>query len=303
MEKSGEILNELRTISPLLAHMEKVNMFSVPDGYFIDLNEKIATTVFLQADKKNNFQNVPEGYFDALSSNILSRIKEEETTATDKTDLDYPTLDALKQKNVFIVPDGYFASLSSKILSRIKDEEQSVESEIKSISPSLHYLKGEEVFSVPDGYFHDLSDRILNKVKGQQNAKVISLDSVKKWWRYAAAAVVAGIITFTSLQLFKSQDSSNGINIAASSANLPAYVRLASQYKTPKQLDQGIASLTDDEIAKYLEKNTSILDDETLVKNTDTKELPTPDDYLFDDNALENYLQKINVESTNKNMQ
>jgi hypothetical protein len=80
-------------------------------------------------------------------------------------------------------------------------------------------------------------------------------------------------------------------------------VQLASQYKTPKQLQQGIASLTDDEIAKYLEKNTTILDDESLIKNTDTKELPTQDDYLLDDNALNNYLQKINVESTNKNTQ
>jgi hypothetical protein len=45
------------------------------------------------------------------------------------------------------------------------------------------------------------------------------------------------------------------------------------------------------------------LDDETLTKNTDTKELPTPNDYLLDDNALDNYLQKINVESINKNTQ
>jgi hypothetical protein len=257
MEKSTEILNELRNISPSLAEIEKVNVFTVPEGYFVGLDEKIATTVFLQVDKKDNFQKVPEGYFDSLSSKILSRIKEEEETA---------------------------------------------DSEIKSISPALHYLKEEEVFAVPEGYFDDLSDRILNKIKGG-NAKVVSFDSVKKWWKYAAAAVIAGIITIASLQLFNIQDTTSGDNIAASAGNLPAYVQLASHYKTPKQLDQGIASLTDDEIAKYLEKNTSILDDETLVKNTDTKELPTPDDYLLDDNALDNYLQKINVESTNKNTQ
>jgi hypothetical protein len=256
MEKSNEILNELRTISPLLAQMEKVNVFSVPEGYFIDLDEKIATAVFLQIDKKNNFQKVPEGYFD---------------------------------------------SLSTKILSRIKEEEESADNEIKSLSPALHYLKEEEVFTVPEGYFDDLSDRILNKIKGQ-NAKVVAFDSVKKWWKYAAAAVVAGIITIASLLVFRTQDSNSGNNIASSS-DLPAYVQLASQYKTPKQLDRGIASLTDDEIAKYLEKNTTILDDETLTRNTDTKELPTPDDYLLDDNALDNYLQKINAESTNKNTQ
>jgi len=256
MEKSTEILNELKSISPALAEMEKVNVFTVPEGYFIDLDEKIATAVFLQVDKKENFQKVPEGYFD---------------------------------------------SLSNKILSKIKEEEESAESEIKSLSPVLHYLKEEELYSVPEDYFHNLSDRILNKVK-EQNAKVVTFHSVKKWWKYAAAAVIAGIITITSLQLFKT-DTNTGSNVAASSANLPAYIHLASQYKTAKQIDQGIASLTDDEIAKYLQKNTTILDDETLVKNTDTKELPAPDDYLLDDKALDNYLQKINIESSNKNTQ
>ena len=256
MEKSTEILNELRTISPVLAEMEKVNVFMVPEGYFINLDEKIATTVFLQIERKENFKKVPEGYFDSLSSKILSRINEEE----------------------------------------------SAESEIKSISPALHYLKEEKVFTVPEGYFDDLSDQILNKINSQ-NSKIVSFSSARKWWKYAAAAVVAGIITIASLQIFKTPNSNGGENLATASENIPAYVQLASKYKTPKQLDQGIASLTDDEIAKYLERNTTVLDDEALSKNTDTKELPTPDDYLIDDHALDNYLQKINVESANKNTQ
>lgn len=256
MKKSTEILNELKSISPALAEIGKVNVFTVPEGYFIDLDEKIAAAVFLQVDKKENFPKVPEGYFDLLSN---------------------------------------------KILSRIKEEEEDADSEIKSLSPALHYLKEEELYTVPEGYFDNLSDRILNKVKGQ-NSKVVTFHSVKKWWKFAAAAVITGIITITSLQLFKTDTNSSG-SIAASSANLPAYVHLASQYQTPKQLDRGIASLTDDEIAKYLQKNTTILDDETLVKNTDMKELPTPDDYLLDDKALDNYLQKINVESSDKNTQ
>ena len=256
MKKSTEILDELRSISPVLAEIEKVNVFHVPEGYFIGLDEKIATNVFLNQDEKNSFQKVPEGYFDSLSANILSRIKEEE----------------------------------------------SAENEIKSISPALHYLKEEKIFTVPEGYFDDLSDRILNKINGK-NAKVVSFVSAKKWWKYAAAAIVAGIITITSLQIFKTPNSDSGKNMATASENVPAYVQLASKYKTPSQLDRGIASLTDDEIAKYLEKNTTILDDEALTKNTDTKELPTPDDYLIDDNALNNYLQKINAESSNKNTQ
>ena len=252
MENSKEILNELIDISPSLAKMEKVNVFSVPEGYFLGLDEKIATTVFLQQDKKTAFRKVPEGYFDSLSSQILSKIKKEEDSA---------------------------------------DEE------IKSISPALHYLKEENVFDVPEGYFDDLSSKILSRIKGEK-AKVVSFNSSRRWGRYAAAAIVAGIITVFSFLYFNNQNQDiNKSKIAAT--ELPGYMQLASQYKTTKEIDQGIASLSDDEIAKYLEKNTNILDDEDLIKNTNTKELPTPDDYLIDNNTLNNYLQKIDVNSMN----
>ena len=42
MKKSTEIFDELRSISPILAEIEKVNVFYVPEGYFIGLHEKIA---------------------------------------------------------------------------------------------------------------------------------------------------------------------------------------------------------------------------------------------------------------------
>src|SRR6185312_7264650 len=252
MKKSEEISVELMNISPALAKIEKVNVFAVPEGYFDELAEKIATTVFLQQEKKEPFQKVPDGYFDSLSSRILSKIKE---------------------------------------------EEESAEAEIKAISPALHYLKEEHVFDLPDGYFDSVSDRILGRIKNE-NGKVVVLNSARKWWKYSAAAVIAGIITIFSFQFinFKSGDiKTNSI----ASTEMPAYMQLASRYKTTKEINQGIESLSDDEIAGYLEKNSNILDDEELIKNTDTKGLPTPDDYLIDDNALTNYLQKINVESKN----
>jgi hypothetical protein len=252
MKKSEEISVELMNISPTLSQIEKVNVFAVPEGYFDGLEEKIATTVFLQQEKKEPFQKVPDGYFDSLSSRILSKIKE---------------------------------------------EEESAEAEIKAISPALHYLKEEHVFDLPDGYFDSLSDRILGRIKNE-NGKVVVLNSARKWWRYAAAAVIAGIITIFSFQFIDFKSGDNKTNSIAST-EMPAYMQLASHYKTTKEINQGIESLSDDEIARYLEKNTSLLDDEDLIKNTDTKELPTPDDYLIDDNALSNYLQKINVESKN----
>jgi hypothetical protein len=248
MEKSAEILNELKTLAPALAEVRNVNVFTVPEGYFKDLDKRILTIVFLQQDEKNYSQQVPEGYFN---------------------------------------------SLSDKILSRIKETQQSAEEEIKELSPALHYLKQENVFTIPENYFDDLSDRIKEKVKPVPG-KVISINRMQKWWKYAAAAIVAGIITVTSFEIY---------NNGGTGSKIPPYIQLSAKYKTAAQFEQGISSLSSDEIASYLEKNTTILDDESLINNTNTKELPAPDDYLINENTLENYLKTINAEGTITNTQ
>jgi hypothetical protein len=244
--KSTDILNELKTISPLLTSLQKVNVFKVPDNYFEDLDQRISTSVFLHQDEKNASQKIPAGYFDSLSDRILSKIKNENT-------------------------------------------ENAIE-EIKQISPALHYLKEETVFTVPENYFDNLSNEIVEKIHGK-NAKIISLNFAKKWWKYAAAAVITGIIAISSLQIFNQK--SDKEKIAAS------YIQVAQQYKTPQKLEEGIASLSPDEIAKYLEKTGTALDEETLIKDTDTTNLPTTDDYLTDENALNNFLNSINSGTTN----
>jgi hypothetical protein len=255
--KSSEILNELKGISPLLAEMEKVNIFQVPENYFFDLDQKIFTTVIIHQGEKDNLQNVPQGYFDSLPGKILSKIKAE--------------------KN------------------------ESVTDEIKALSPALFYLKEENIYTVPENYFDNLSDRILDKINGKET-KVVSISSVRKWWKYAAAAVVAGVITISSLQIFNHTSVSNNKEIVTASANIPNYVKASSQYKTPEKLSQGIASLSDDEIVNYLETTGSILDEETITKNLDAKELPNEDDYLIDENTLNNFLKKTDAEN-NKNIQ
>ena len=255
--KSTEIFDELKAISPFLAAMEKMNVFQVPEGYFSGLNQKILTTVFIHRNEKNNLQNVPEGYFDSLPDKILSKIKVE--------------------KN------------------------ESATEEIKVLSPALFYLKEENTFAIPKDYFDDLSDRILDKINGKET-KIVSISSVRKWWKYAAAAVVAGVIAVSSLQIFNHASNSNNKEIITASANIPDYIKESSQYKTPEQLKQGIASLSDDEIVNYLETSGSILDEETITKNLDTKELPNADDYLIDENTLNNFLKETDAES-NKNIQ
>lgn len=265
MNGANEILQELESISPLLAQIPKVNVFRVPENYFGELAEKLALFIFI---------NKNQPYSESIEARIHSPLK---------------------------VPEGYFETLSDRILAKIKNSEtQNEEDELKHDFPILHSLKGKNVFIVPQNYFQNLSSEILKKISNKPTAKIISIST--KWWKYAAAAGVTGIIAFSSFFLFNNPQNGLQNNTAVkTSTAIPDYVQSSFKYKTPEQLDEGIASLSDDEIIKYLEKHGSILDNDQLTKDVDVKELPSADDYLIDDNTLNNYLQKIDSKNNNQN--
>lgn len=247
MEKTSEILNELKAISPLLANIDKKNVFEVPEDYFKLLDKKILTTVLLTDSKNNEIQKVPEGYFEGLSDKILSAIKKEDA----------------------------------------KDE-------IRNNHPVLFSLKDKNTFTAPEHYFENFSDTILAKIKTKK-AKIISINSFTRWQKYAAAAVIAGIITIGSFQILKKSGSDNAGQISFASANVPDYIKLSLQYKTPGQLDNGIASLSDADIINYLQQHGNVLDDDLISNNIDTTELPDATDYLINDSTLNNFLKMDNA--------
>ncbi len=76
MENSIDILNELKELSTAVAAIEKVNVFTVPDGYF----EYLAADIMLGIANENSLStqssaitatDTPAGYFDTLADSIL----------------------------------------------------------------------------------------------------------------------------------------------------------------------------------------------------------------------------------------
>ncbi|MDQ2718977.1 MAG: hypothetical protein M3Z26_04345 [Bacteroidota bacterium] len=266
MNNSTDILNELKSISPLIAGIEKINVFSVPEGYFDKLAEKIT---------------------------LYSLLNKNEDTNTEAFSV--PPL------GVGALPEGYFDTLSDKILAKIKvNEIGNNDQELQKLFPLLNSLKDKNVFTVPHGYFENLSVNVINKIN-PKIAKVISINKARLWWKYAAAAVITGAIAISSLQIFNSSpDVRKNNSVVTESSGLPDYIKSSFQYKTPEQVDEGISTLSDDAIANYLEKHASIMDNETLSDNIDVKELPDVTDYLTDENALNNYLKTIDAGSSDK---
>jgi hypothetical protein len=230
------------------------------------LNELKAISSLLVEIPRVNVQSVPADYFDNLEKRISI----------------YTLLNQEELKNVFIkesagIPAGYFENLPGSILSKIKEKE------VEEDYPVLTSLKNSNVFHLPDGYFDHLSETILSNIHPKEKAKVISIRE-KVWWKYMAAALIAGIILLSAFYF---------LNIGGN--NVSDYLAAAKQYQTTTEITEGIASLKDDDIISYLEKHGNIIDNDVILNNIDTEGLPTEVDYLIDDNALNNYLDKINI--------
>ena len=242
-----------------------------------EISDELTTiSSVLAGIEKTNVFSVPQGYFDALSVNILKN------------------LPASAVNDRLSVPAGYFENLSSSILQKIKALNETAEQELRSLSPMLYSLQNENVFTVPSGYFANLQNDILNKVSVKPQARVIQLKKRDSVWKYAAAAIVTGLIGLSSLMMFDASKNSDTSNNNETSA-----MQTASQFKNEQQINAEIATLPKDEIIKYLEKSGNDVDNEALVKSVNENALPATNDYLVNDKALDTYLDNNHKNSQN----
>ena len=156
MDNRIDILNEIKALSPLLAGMEKVNVFTVP-----------------------------EGYFDFLSDDVFAVLREDK----------FSRLETDSLVSTAVVPDGYFDSLADHILDRIKAQHnESGIRELRNLSPMLYSIQNENVFTVPHNYFELLSEKIINKIKPQQSKVITMRKRSSTFIKYAVAASFTGMM-------------------------------------------------------------------------------------------------------------
>jgi hypothetical protein len=235
------------------------------DNILQELNEIGGT---LENGTPQNVYVVPAGFFETFSDQVLARINSPLSN------------DALK-KDPYSIPDNYFDGLEERLMQAIREnaDYQTAKEELESISPFLNGLKKETPYNVPQGYFENLSAAI-NKPK----AKVISITH-RRWFRYAAAAVIVGII-ITSVFLVQGKKSSIdpnknpagwvAKNVKATPDQLDEFINLADEeatknsvankFEKPEEIKELIKDVSDKEIQDFL-KETSVLDDNTSSLN------------------------------------
>lgn len=114
METRDHIRQELREIAPVVAEVEKVNVYAIHPTYFDRSAEEIISKI--KAGKEPVYYltkqlpyTVPQGYFDILADNILQHIKALETNDVHE-ELEHiaPLLNNISKKPVYTIPEGYF---------------------------------------------------------------------------------------------------------------------------------------------------------------------------------------------------
>ena len=291
MENRIDILNELKALSPAIAAIEKVNVLTVPDGYFAQLANDILTGIKTENGLSNTaadflLTDVPTGYFDTLANSILTKIKAQDgEDAVAEISALSPRLSDIKNADTLQVPTGYFDTLATSILTKIKVQEvEDAATEISVLSPMLYSIKNENVFKVPQGYFEGLSETVLNSVN--PHTKVVTMKSrTNTFFKYAVAAVFTGVI---ALGVFTFTDNTKD------EFAVPDYVTAGLQVQ---DVDQELAKISDDDIVKFLEANGTDVKTAMVAGSIEENELPSQEDYLLDEKALDKYLNSINIDN------
>ncbi len=183
-----------------------------------------------------NIYSVPTGYFDGLVEEVLRRIRAlEAENAVDELACLSPLLSKLSKKMPYTVPAGYFEGMETSLISSVSTGSQSAKEELETLSPLLSGLKKKMPYSVPAGYFESLGEK-----RASNKTKVVSLGS-RKWIRFAAAAIVTGIIVTIGFLYFSPVENGPGSSFARFEKKITKEIKKTSD----KELDDFIQQFSD----------------------------------------------------------
>lgn len=158
MTRSTDIVKELEAISPVVAQINTVVPYQVPEVFF----ETFSTLVMARIAAGGNEEN-------SLLQVVGTAMPQD-------------------------VPAGYFDTLADSVLAKIKTVNNNTTTELQEISAVVAGIGKANVYQVPDGYFDTVATTATAQVQTQ--ARVVSLFNTRTWLRYAAAAVVVSMLAF-----------------------------------------------------------------------------------------------------------
>ena len=122
-------------------------------------------------------------------------------------------------------------------------ENKEIIQELEQVAPLLNTIAKKSVQSVPVGYFDHFQVQIPQDNSNIQStgARVVNMNTRRKLYSFAAAAVVVGILVIGGFKL---------INQPALSSNLELVINMEQIAKI--DIDQSVKALSNDAIDEYL---------------------------------------------------
>jgi hypothetical protein len=237
-----------------------------------ELNSPLAAVIL------KNVYTVPAGYFEGLAAQVLNRIKAMEAKNA-KEELGHlsPSLRKISGQMPYAVPAGYFEGLAENMMQLLREKNgnlqkesfgQTAKEELETLSPLLNGLKKTMPYSVPEGYFHNLSE-----TRHKPAARIVSITH-RSWFRYAAAAVMTGVIILAGFIYINSRKSVDPVAQPyawvkksiqkVNNADIDAFVTLADEELTnqavaatspvkPEEIKELMKDVSDKEIQDFLD--------------------------------------------------
>lgn len=261
MTQKDNILQELKELNSRLAGYQPGQTYTVPAGYFDGLIGQVMQRIraleaanaseelellspVLSGLSKSMPYTVPAGYFEQLDKRL------EKAKGSDG----FTILDTVDKQMPYQVPSGYFDGLAERMLQAVRHADHSnVQDETAAISPLLGSLKKEMPFHVPAGYFENLASDVAAKESATE-AKVIAITS-RSWFRYAAAAVVTGVVFLAGFLILNKQDNE-------AEAGMKVFSKVSKDIKPLNDTEQ-------DDLVDFLDAG--MTGSETAQVNTETK--------------------------------
>lgn len=243
-----------------------------------ELKSSLATVI------PQNVYTVPVGYFEGLAAQVLNRIKAMEAkNAVEELGYLSPALSNISRQMPYAVPAGYFEGLTEKAMPLVRESNdyQTAKEELETLSPLLSGLKKTMPYSVPQGYFENLAEE-----RNKPGAKVVSITQ-RRWFRYAVAAVVAGVIVLGGFIYSNSRNAVDPMEQPyawvkksikkVDKSDIDAFVKLAEEEMNnqasvasnpvkPEEIKELMKDVSDKEIQDFLDE-TAVAEssDETLM--------------------------------------
>jgi hypothetical protein len=244
--RHADVMEELNSLSSSLADAPQVFPFTVPQGYFEQLPQRIIALVNEELEPLTGYSRTspltppPDGYFTGLAAGILQKVKMEEEEIV-------APFAGISKSNPFSLPEGYFEQFATQVMQKVRSGE--VADELAELSPLLADAPKSMPYSVPAGYFDQLDTRLATAM--EPDTKVVPLRprrmSVYKWAAAACMIILAGTSTMLYMQHH---------TIETRSA---ATISLA---------EASLSDVSDQEIVEYLQSHMDAFDKEDLVGYT-----------------------------------